>query len=171
MSAISPIRSPSSKRHQPGPMDPLFGNKDDKSLYSDRFIPSREGSNFSSGFQLPSNSQTSKTRSMYAQVLETQIFGSTIDRVSPPKEGEDNIPVRSTLQQQNQNPQGKKNVNNMEAPNRVLRFKAKQQKDPPKRKPPAFGLSPISIDTQKMLLSPRRNNRKIPKSPFKVLDT
>jgi len=38
------------------------------------------------------------------------------------------------------------------------------------KKPPAFGLSPISVDAQKMLLSPRRNTRKIPKSPFKVLD-
>merc|ERR1719457_27951 len=58
----------------------------------------------------------------------------------------------------------------MNAPNRVLRFRESQQHQPQKQKPPAFGLSPISTDTQQMLLSPQKRKRKIPKSPFKVLD-
>jgi len=163
---ISPLRSPSSKRNNPGPMDPLYKKKDAKSVYSDRFIPSREGSNLENGYQLPGSP---KSRSMYAQVLETQMFGSTIDTNSPEK-AEESPSVRTPNNSQYNSPQRRRNVNNMEAPNRVLRFRYLQEKQSPKRKPPAFGLSPISVDTQKMLLSPRRNSRKIPKSPFKVLD-
>lgn len=160
----SPIRSPSSKRHEAGPMDQLFGSKSEKSVYSDRFIPSREGSNLKNGFQLPH--EEFKKNTMYSQVLASQMFGGTIDQTSPPK---DHIPV-SPSDSEYQSPQRRRNPNNMEAPNRVLRFRSLQEKQRAEKNPPAFGLSPISTDTQKMLLSPRRNCRKIPKSPFKVLD-
>lgn len=105
---------------------------------------------------------------MYSHVLETQMFGSTIDRAIPPQESEKVI--EASPSNQANSPHCRRNANNMEAPNRVLRFQQPQQKQPQKQKPPAFGLSPISVDTQEMLLSPKRTNRKIPKSPFKVLD-
>jgi len=161
----SPLRSPSSTRFLAGPMDSLFTKKNEKSVYSDRFIPSRDGSNLGNGFQLEVNT---KARCMYSEVLETQIFGSPIHRAASPKEAEE--VVKTIASAQVNNSQQRKNTNNMNAPNRVLRFRESQQHQPQKQKPPAFGLSPISTDTQQMLLSPKRMSRKIPKSPFKVLD-
>lgn len=162
----TPLRSPSRKRFSSGPMDPMFEEKVEDSIYSDRFIPSRVGSNLNEGFQLPLNP---KYTTPYSYVLETQIFGSPIRRLTPPGK---NIKVRVLGNENKQNNVFRGNTlhNDMENPNRVLRFRQVQEQVSADRKPPAFGLSPISLGTQRMLLSPKRTNRNIPKSPFKVLD-
>lgn len=126
-----------------------------KESYSDRFIPARSSSTLSTGLFVdkddpPSNkNEASKDEghgiSTYSMILKTELLGS---------------PLADIALNSNTNPLP------MSPPkSNLLKYNTKSEKtDSP------YSLSPISENSQKLLSSPRKPPRKIPKSPIKVLE-
>ncbi|GAB5366333.1 hypothetical protein AAMO2058_001135000 [Amorphochlora amoebiformis] len=122
------------------------------SLYSDRFIPSRSGSNLENAFDIVdtksrnTNPHPDPTGTNYSALLRKEILG-THDKHAESRQ--------------------KSRSSSASTPNRTFRFKT-----PKKAKNPAnpYSLSPVCNNSQGLLYTPRKTPRKIAKSPFKVLD-
>ncbi|XP_055809574.1 protein FIZZY-RELATED 2-like [Solanum dulcamara] len=125
-----------------------------RSIYSDRFIPSRTSSNFAL-FGLPlspssSNTEDSSTNA-YTSLLRTALFGPDSGNVVNPVTPEKNV---------------RGNGRNLKRPNsNIFRYKTetRQRLD---------SLLPFGFDEQMpgVSTSPVKAPRKVPKSPYKVLD-
>ncbi|XP_030851557.1 fizzy-related protein homolog [Strongylocentrotus purpuratus] len=160
----SPIGSPTTL-----PISPGKAASPSKDRYSDRFIPSRAGSNWQVGFgsiqQETDETQpagrrgkevgdSSKDMLAYHCLLKNELLGANIDKIKDPQ-CEDRRMV---------SPQKvKRNLfqYNVQAKRPSL---AQGEDSPP------YSLSPIGNKSQKLLRSPRKPMRKISKIPFKVLD-
>ena len=145
-----------------------------KMIYSDRFIPSRAGSQLGANFALASGitpndeasaldngsapnggreqSETKKEEGFatYTSLLRSELLG-----IEVPSPRNDSSSAGGT-------PRG------MSSPTRCFRFRALQEKTVDARV--AFSLSPLGSASQHLLSSPRKVKRKIAKVPFKVLD-
>lgn len=152
-------------------MRPLFSPQkpvDDSSQFSDRFIRSRRGSNLEAGFNLKSLSpekgderKEETQNNTYQVLLQNELFGRHCDLNT---KGSPSTPASRAKR--------KAALSAMDSPLRTYRFQYNTKPTPEGPDTPCgrFALSPVSKSSQKLLCSPRRNIRKIPKSPFKVLD-
>ncbi|XP_009802992.1 B-type cell cycle switch protein ccs52A-like [Nicotiana sylvestris] len=129
-----------------------------RSIYSDRFIPSRSSSNFAL-FDLPLSSRNSNSTDdsskAYTSLLRNALFGPDSGPVLPPVTPEKNIGLNGRNLQSSR-------------PNRnIFRYKSETRQS-------LHSLSPFGFDDQ--LLpgvsgpSPVKAPRKVPRSPYKVLD-
>jgi len=129
-------------------------------VFSDRFIPSRSGSNLKFGFELPATHEKPKENEekdnkpggvaqsyTYERILQTELLGSEICQVHDENSGPSSL-------------------ESIRSPNRLFRFRS----DKPLVVNRPYDLSPVSHSAQSLLKAPKRQGRKIPKSPFKVLD-
>lgn len=136
-----------------------------KHLYSDRHIPSRAASLLGDGALLDTSEEKKNNANSadgandtYSLLLRNTMLGhcsvNSIDHRTPSK----------TSGYIDQNGNG---IGSISSHTRTFRFKS------PKRSVPLespFSLSPVGVDNQRLFCSPRKAPRKIPKSPFKVLD-
>lgn len=119
--------------------------------YSDRFIPSRVGSNLESRFSMldentrrqtaPAECTRDENSAVYTQLLQSELLGMHSEKT------EDKSP---------KTPQSKN----------LFRYKS----SPVVTKDDAFSLSPVPFQNNELFNSPRKVPRKISKVPFKVLD-
>lgn len=119
-----------------------------RTIYSDRFIPSRSGSNFGLfDIKSPTNSQTDDTSSAYTTLLRATLFGPDSAGVIPPA-----TPDRRGLMQMN-------------PPNQnIFRYKSETRRS-------MHSLLPFGFDDDVVTgvhHSPVKTPRKVPKSPYKV---
>ncbi|XP_062029776.1 B-type cell cycle switch protein ccs52A-like [Rosa rugosa] len=119
-----------------------------RTIYSDRFIPSRSGSNFGLfDIKSPTNSQSDETSSAYTTLLRAALFGPDTAGVIPPA-----TPDRRGL---------------MNPPNQnIFRFKSETRRS-------MHSLLPFGFDDDVVTgvhHSPVKTPRKVPRSPYKVLD-
>lgn len=133
-----------------------------KHLYSDRHIPSRAASLLGDGALLDTceekknnDNSPAGANDTYSLLLRNTMLGpcgairnSINDHRTPSK--------TSGSMDQNGSPHP-----------RTLRFKSPRRQS---RLESPFSLSPVGVDNQRLFSSPRKAPRKIPKSPFKVLD-
>ncbi|KAH7427860.1 hypothetical protein KP509_10G063800 [Ceratopteris richardii] len=139
--------------------------------YSDRFIPSRTGSHLSTfallersptgAYSTPSSDGREDGAAAYSMLLRTELFGpdvaSTISSSSSEK-----LPTARELKFSPMSP----NKN-------IFRFKTDLRSGSTSTKPESpYSLSPVGVDSALAgtLSSPRKAPRKIPRSPYKVLD-
>lgn len=137
---------------------PSSSSSSHKVIYSDRFIPSRIGSNFSL-FDLPSPSPSSGGKeegsSTYCALLRSVLFGS--DHVLPPSTPEKSASIggrQSTPPSSSSSP--------FSTPSRnIFRFKAEV---------PRFSSSPVGFEDPLpgIVHSQPKTPRKISRSPYKV---
>jgi len=120
------------------------------SLYSDRFIPSRSGSNLENAFDILDKKEKKANRpldpkgSNYSALLRKEILGT---------QGLDESEANLKSKRSNQI--------------RTFRFKTPKKSSNPAN---PYSLSPVCNSSQGLLYTPRKTPRKIAKSPFKVLD-
>ncbi|EMR08477.1 hypothetical protein PNEG_03304 [Pneumocystis murina B123] len=168
--------------------------------YGDRFIPSRDGIDLQASFNLADNSseiskakrktgnevdaqRLEESNKIFLHLLRFELFGSTIlnsfsnlpssdlfvgSRTPPPQKTPINRPVTpstpprnlfSYISPQNRTPTSGTRTSGSGGRNCI---------DDPTRE--IYSLSPVRFDSQRLLLSPRKQPRAIPKVPFKVLD-
>ncbi|MCO5612740.1 hypothetical protein L7F22_067009 [Adiantum nelumboides] len=139
--------------------------------YSDRFIPSRSGSNLSNfallerspsgAYSSPSNDGREDGAAAYSMLLRTELFGAEMAGPLSPCTPE----KLSTSRELKFSPM---------SPNKnIFRFKTDLRCGSTNAKPESpYSLSPVGIDgaLAGTLSSPRKAPRKIPRSPYKVLD-
>ena len=115
-------------------------------LYSDRFIPSRSGSNLENAFEVVDAKVKARTQALdsqgssYSALLKKEILA--------PKDPVTDVRFASS-------------------PIRTFRFKTPVKKTPQSS---PFSMSPVCSDSLGLQYTPRKPPRKIAKSPFKVLD-
>jgi len=154
-------------------------------LYSDRFIPSRSGSNLesalspidvvdsskkenaSTGAAAASESKNEagdSTAITYSLLLRNEILG-----LGPQTHNSSADPSASSTPPSGGSSPHKpaSSTRNRMALTRTFRFHS-PKKDKPGESP--YSLSPVGAESQRLLASPRKHVRKIAKSPFKVLD-
>ena len=117
-----------------------------RTIYSDRFIPSRSGSNFGLfDIKSPPNSHSDETSSAYTTLLRAALFGPDTAAVVPPP-----TPDRRGL---------------MNPPNQnIFRFKSETRRS-------MHSLLPFGFDDDVATgvhHSPVKTPRKVPRSPYKV---
>lgn len=144
------LRTPTPSREQTDTRSPA------SCRYSDRFIPSRAGSNLESGLALldentkrPVNSAEStrdeNSSAAYTQLLQSELLGMRTP--APSDKGEEKIP---------KTPQSKN----------LFKYSCSPQGN----SGDAFSLSPVHFQNNDLFNTPRKVPRKISKVPFKVLD-
>ncbi|WMV57270.1 hypothetical protein MTR67_050655 [Solanum verrucosum] len=124
-----------------------------RSIYSDRFIPSRTSSNFALfGLPLsPKSSNTEDSNNGYTSLLRTALFGPDSGNVVNPVTPEKGV---------------RGNGRNLKRPNcNIFRYKTETRQR-------LNSLLPFEFDDQirGVSTSPVKVPRKVPKSPYKVLD-
>ncbi|KAJ4956183.1 hypothetical protein NE237_012966 [Protea cynaroides] len=127
-----------------------------KTIYSDRFIPSRSASNFALFDISPSSNSSSEGREdgsgTYATLLKTVLFGPDSGVVSPitPEKQAGFKGRHSPLTPPNRN---------------IFRYKTETRLS-------LYSLSPFGFDDTLpgVIPSPAKTPRKVPRSPYKVLD-
>ncbi|XP_038068651.1 fizzy-related protein homolog [Patiria miniata] len=153
------------------PLSPGQAASPNKDRFSDRFIPSRAGTNWYVGFnskqeqneESPSatrrakdESDANKTTDMLAYhcLLKNELLGANIDKIKDPQ------------------CEDRRMVSPQKAKRNLFQYSV-QAKRPSMAKSEdssSYSLSPVGSKSQKLLLSPRKPMRKISKIPFKVLD-
>ncbi|XP_072023607.1 fizzy-related protein homolog [Amphiura filiformis] len=151
------------------PLSPGQAASPTKDRYSDRFIPSRAGTNWYVGFnsidkQEPEPSpgrsrskgsgESSKDMLAYHCLLKNELLGADIDKIKDPQ------------------CEDRRMVSPQKAKRNLFQYQV-QAKRPSKvqtEDSPPYSLSPVGNKSQKLLRSPRKPMRKISKIPFKVLD-
>eukprot|EP00471_Norrisiella_sphaerica_P014385 CAMPEP_0184498616 /NCGR_PEP_ID=MMETSP0113_2-20130426/39418_1 /TAXON_ID=91329 /ORGANISM="Norrisiella sphaerica, Strain BC52" /LENGTH=520 /DNA_ID=CAMNT_0026886213 /DNA_START=30 /DNA_END=1592 /DNA_ORIENTATION=- len=120
------------------------------SLYSDRFIPSRSGSNLENAFDIIDTKVKKTTQPLdpqgtnYSALLRKEILGT-----SDPESQESSKKYKNSGR------------------SRTFRFKTPKKAGNPAN---PYSMSPVCNSPQGLLYTPRKTPRKIAKSPFKVLD-
>lgn len=170
---LSPLKYQQQGKSGLGPRNSEGSPSPSRTSYSDRFIPSRSGSNLSS-FALqersPSSSafanhgDTSGVRedgtAAYSILLRTELFGAETGPLSPstPEKGM-GFGSKELIKGSPLSPS--KNM---------FRFKTSAGSAPKPESP--YSLSPVGVDgaLSGIVTSPRKAPRKIPRSPYKVLD-
>ncbi|KAI3505390.1 hypothetical protein L1887_27509 [Cichorium endivia] len=158
----SPSQSnPPSKSQEPSTPSSLnyYHPSPSRTIYSDRFIPCRSASNFAlfdiSPPPPPPQSDTargednSSTSAAYTALLRTALFGSDLGFVVPP-----GTPDKKSF-----------SVNTSPASQNIFRFKSETRQS-------LHSLSPLGFDDHSpgVSHSPVKAPRKVPRSPYKVLD-
>ncbi|KAK1324502.1 Protein FIZZY-RELATED 2 [Acorus calamus] len=159
--------SPSTASKPPLPFDittPTRHSNPGRPIYSDRFIPSRSGSNFALfDLSTPSPSSSSSSPSTatredgssgtYSALLRTVLFGPDCGVVSP-----------STPEKPFSGSDGRWSP--LTPPSRnIFRFKTESRR-------PHLSISPVGLDgaLPGVVSTPPKAPRKVPRSPYKVLD-
>ncbi|GMI10814.1 hypothetical protein TrLO_g15776 [Triparma laevis f. longispina] len=131
--------------------------------YSDRFIPSRTHSNFSHNSNLAENASSNSNNSN--SNTNHQPSNTAAHPPDPPVQQNTsallNVLLKSELLE---NGQTKDEEGNM------MRFKSPREDAQENATKGFVSLSPIGSNSHRLLSSPRKTMRKIPKVPFKVLD-
>ncbi|KAK9380853.1 quinon protein alcohol dehydrogenase-like superfamily [Kockiozyma suomiensis] len=164
--------------------------------YGDRYIPNRESVNLQAGFSLkPESSATDErvpTRSSeneldiqrieeanrtFTEVLRSELFGDEVPSSEP---GRTPPPVNTEYSSNGSVTPPRSHPSAPSTPSRNLfTFMSPSARRTPTRQingatldveNEAFSLSPVRFQSQKMLLSPRKQLRSISKVPFRVLD-
>eukprot|EP00249_Psilotum_nudum_P013441 c24334_g1_i6 orf=1152-2321(-) len=144
-----------------------------RTAYSDRFIPSRSGSNLN-GFALldtsPSGANAARCNdgrddgaAAYSVLLRTELFGSEAGQLSPTTP--ETCTVFSSRDLKNTPISPSKNI---------FRFKSDLRGHPSNSKVESpYSLSPIGADRELrgIVTAPRKCPRKIARSPYKIWDT
>ncbi|GBG26399.1 Guanine nucleotide-binding protein subunit beta-1 [Hondaea fermentalgiana] len=181
--------------------------KRDRSVYSDRFIPSRSGTQLETGFSLlgaddngPGSGNKSTTSgggaggagggtganaagtdtkegfSTYSMLLRSELLGleaSPQRKVGSPSASVvssspgGGAEVKDSPEQRSGPGSGGRGMHASPGRN-LFRFKAPRQTALDLKK--SFNMSPIGPNSPNLMSSPRKAKRKIPKTPFKVLD-
>ncbi|CAN4118107.1 unnamed protein product [Withania somnifera] len=118
-----------------------------RSIYSDRFIPSRTSSNFAL-FGLSQSSNTEDCNNVYTSILRNALFGADCNHVVSPVTPEKD---------------GKRNLKRPHC--NIFRYKTETRQ-------PLDSLSPFGVDDQLRSVSsaPIKAPRKVSRSPYKVPD-
>ncbi|XP_028403784.1 fizzy-related protein homolog [Dendronephthya gigantea] len=159
---ISPLSSPTSPAVSPY-------RSPRKEVYSDRFIPSRAGSNWEVGFNLlqenvdstksspvaRETSPDSKESHAYNCLLKNELLGTEIDDLKDAQGSCINNENRATPKSS--------------CARNLFQYQAKRVKRS-EFDGKSYSLSPVSKNSHNLLRSPRKATRKISKVPFKVLD-
>lgn len=163
-----------------------YTDRDNNNVYSDRYIPSRSGSDVSTGFSLldstggrardaavqaaadARNELNREAFTTYSMLLKSELLGMELS----PMRGVD--PASGTMH--SSGGLGGERGHSFscgrgggKAARNLFRFKAPRQHhvDNSKR---GYSLSPLGSASERLLSSPRKAKRKIAKVPFKVLD-
>lgn len=145
-----------------------------RTSYSDRFIPSRSGSNLSS-FALQDRSPSSSAyasngdgglggredgAAAYSMLLRTELFGAEMGPLSPSTPEKAMVVASRELMKSSP----------LSPSKNMFRFKTAAGSNQKPESP--YSLSPVGIDgaLSGTITSPRKAPRKIPRSPYKVLD-
>eukprot|EP00246_Nothoceros_aenigmaticus_P015858 TRINITY_DN6858_c0_g1_i1.p1 TRINITY_DN6858_c0_g1~~TRINITY_DN6858_c0_g1_i1.p1 ORF type:complete len:526 (+),score=59.29 TRINITY_DN6858_c0_g1_i1:154-1731(+) len=141
-----------------------------RTSYSDRFIPSRSGSNLSAfelidkspaGPNFPHiNDSREDGAAAYSMLLRTELFGMDSGPLSPATPERINS---LTPRDSRHSPL---------SPRNLLRFRNDRQSGTHVKPESPFSLSPVGLDSALggSITSPRKTPRKIARSPYKVLD-
>ncbi|KAG5518180.1 hypothetical protein PMAC_003366 [Pneumocystis sp. 'macacae'] len=150
-----------------------------RSGYGDRFIPSRDGVDLQASFNLAEETEegagrgkrkagegdgqrVEESNKIFLHLLRSELFGETVGEGSPPRQktpgrpGTPGTPGRSLFSYkspQNRTPTSGTSGSGIDDPTREI-----------------YSLSPVRFDSQRLLLSPRKQPRAIARVPFKVLD-
>lgn len=136
-------------------LSPSSSSPSPRVIYSDRFIPSRLGSNFALfDIASPSGGEGGKEHSSspYATILRTVIFGSDHGIVPP-----------ATPDRCSSSPSSASSTSISSPRRNIFRFKAEV---------PRYSISSVGFDDALPGIVPNqpKETRKVPKSPYKVLD-
>jgi cell division cycle 20-like protein 1 (cofactor of APC complex) len=154
----SKVASPPSKQSptSPSKSSPITSPKKDN--YSDRFIPLSTAQDVGTSFSLlqsPPNDKSTDAlkdnQSTYNLVLKSELLGSECVTDMCVDRNEEGAVPRGAIAQ----------------PRNILRYKSRRKLSLGES---PYSLSPMSLESQKLLSSPRKPPRKIPKVPFKVLE-
>ncbi|CAK9135927.1 unnamed protein product [Ilex paraguariensis] len=124
-----------------------------RAIYSDRFIPSRSGSNFALFDLSPTtNSSSEESNNAYTTLLKTALFGPD-SVVGPPGTPDKAVGLNG------------KNLHLSPPTRNIFRYKTETRQS-------LQSLSPFGFDDQLpgVSHSPVKTPRKVPRSPYKVLD-
>jgi cell division cycle 20-like protein 1 (cofactor of APC complex) len=152
-----------------------------KEMYYDRMIPSLTAANLEASFSLlptqksdgdnltkplPSlQDSNSASKALYKQVLQNELLGtSSVNEESYSQTPPQTVPRSS---HHSIGPGGSTEVPLSLSPTRLLSYKSKK---PFNLNDSTYSLSPISVQSQQLLSSPKKAQRKIPKVPYKVLE-
>lgn len=158
-----------------------------KVVYSDRYIPSRSGVDLQAAFSLsqtddlsacPSNNNEAmdldqrkeqEANRTFSTVLKNELFGDNInlagtsnkptDQITPPRSSSDNGSTSAS----ERTPRQATNFFSYQSPNRSRPTSTSIEND-------IYSLSPVRVDSQRLLLSPTKKPRSIAKVPYRVLD-
>ncbi|CDR40061.1 CYFA0S04e02784g1_1 [Cyberlindnera fabianii] len=171
-----------------------------KVVYSDRYIPNRSGVDLQAAFSLSNNDLLGKPPSSgesadldyqkeeeanrtFSTVLRNELFGDNIPlsaanngsnsnvargkngdgelQITPPRSSSDNS--SSQAQGLQKTPRHNTNLFSYQSPNKSRPTSTSIEND-------LYSLSPVRVDSQKLLLSPSKKPRAISKVPYRVLD-
>ena len=170
-SNLNPYPNPNSPKPNPNPNPSFHTPSPSRTSYSDRFIPSRSGSNLST-FSLLDKSPSSSSgttfcglssdgrddgAAAYSMLLRTELFGEEMaGPLSPSTPEKLNSSSKDTKFYSPLSPTSKN----------IFRFKSGSNSKPES----PYSLSPVGLDgaLSGSVSSPRKAPRKIPRSPYKV---
>ncbi|KAI5793147.1 WD40-repeat-containing domain protein [Geopyxis carbonaria] len=164
--------------------------------YNDRFIPKREGTDIQSGFSLLPSTPTKppkripqgelhfqkneQANNTFKHLLRSELFHDQIPRADPPSFNTRNSAsvARENTGRSHTPPITATNTNAPSTPSKNLFTYMSPKTGTPKTRngtnmdtrSEIYSLSPVRFDSQRMLLSPRKQPRAVSKVPYKVLD-
>lgn len=161
-----------------------------KVVYSDRYIPNRSGIDLQAAFSLSQSEHTTMRPSSsndavdldqrkedeanrtFSTVLRNELFGdnvglsqttttsnSSTDQITPPRSSSENVSSSNTQR----TPRQTKNLFSYQSPHKPKPTSTSIEND-------IYSLSPVRVDSQRLLLSPTKKPRCIAKVPYRVLD-
>ncbi|CCH43675.1 putative WD repeat-containing protein [Wickerhamomyces ciferrii] len=195
----SPSRSTTSSLGSIPHMIPQSPRKK-KLVYSDRHIPNRSGVDLQAAFSVSNDDLTrqrplgssisndleyrkeEEASRTFNKILKNELFGDNIPsasstnsvdsdnksnntQITPPRTGDDNSASTSTssLQRTPRHQQNHTNLFSYQSPNKSRPTSSSIEND-------LYSLSPVRVDSQRLLLSPTKKPRAISKVPYRVLD-
>ncbi|KAA8907525.1 quinon protein alcohol dehydrogenase-like superfamily [Sphaerosporella brunnea] len=175
---------------------PSPSRKRQKIVYQDRFIPNRDGVDLQASFSLlpstPSKppkrtpqgelhfQKNEQANNTFTHLLRSELFHNEIPQAEPPSFNTRNSAASARIDPvRNRTPPiTATNTNAPSTPSKNLfTYMSPKTGTPKTRHGPnldtrseIYSLSPVRYDSQKMLLSPRKQPRAVSKVPYKVLD-
>lgn len=158
-----------------------------KVVYSDRYIPNRSGIDLQAAFSLSHHDNTPQRTSTgnesnepdqlkedeanrtFSTVLRNELFGDNVPMTSSAQKNELQItPPRSSSENASQGntqrtPRQSANLFSYQSPSKSRPTSTSIEND-------IYSLSPVRVDSQRLLLSPTKKPRSIAKVPYRVLD-
>lgn len=127
-----------------------------KKRRADRYIPAREGINLQSAFGFAGELPEGDVESTYNQLLRMELSTPSTSSSSPERD------VQSVKSMPT-------SPHRMRSPG-VLKYSPSKRLFPNPASAEAYSTSPVRLESQRLLLQPRRKPRSIPSAPYKVLD-
>lgn len=127
-----------------------------KKRRGDRYIPAREGVNLESAFRFAGEIPQGDVKSTYNQLLRMELSTPSTSSSSPERDNQSFTSIPST-------------PNRMRSTG-VLKYSPSKKLFPRPGSAETYSTSPVRLESQRLLLQPRKKPRSIPSSPYKVLD-